>query len=93
MIVHKGKNLDNSMLNAIIDLVKKEGARKREDAAYSGRMDDGGAGRLFDILRVWQDGMANRLPKEFIPYADVALNEVDPDWKTYQKLKAKFEGV
>lgn len=82
---------DREMFDRIMGILRNEAHSAREGAGYSGRWDDGGAGRLEDQIRFFQYGLAGTLPPEWEKYKVQVLHEADPEYAQYQRLKSKFE--
>lgn len=77
-------------LNQVMGLVLKEAATRRDNAAYSGEWNDGGASALEDQVKFYRYGIEGRIPPEWKKYADQATREDDPEWAEYQRLRKKF---
>lgn len=71
-----------SALNAHAD-------RLAHTAGMEGCMHDGGAGALRSRIAAFEDGLARRIPAE---WERIAAPLLDPEYSTYERLKAKFEG-
>ena len=76
--------------NSIVQVVRREVEYMREDAIWNGRRDDGGAGRLEEILEAWLAGMSGKTPSTLKKYEDIVHKENDPEWKEFQRLRCKF---
>ena len=62
-----------------------------QDAALTGRMDDGGASVLRREIAAFNAGRNNTWPnKDWEEVAKQVIVEKDPEWETYVRLKAKF---
>jgi hypothetical protein len=81
-----------------IGLMETAAQRKKDDAAWGGRMDDGGAGILFEKLQIFEtmwDGTPlpeSRVPKFIEPTLIQVERKYDPEYEKYLELKSKFEG-
>lgn len=62
---------------------------QREDAARDGSRGDNGAHELAVQVAYWRMGMAGQWPAEWNRY----ITQFDPEFKEYQRLKAKFGGT
>lgn len=60
------------------------------DAGMGGEWGDRGAGELRDALRIWQDGLAGRVPKELAGIARSIIKENHPDYPAYLRLKEEM---
>lgn len=75
---------------AIAEKAKQDAERMKNDAGFGGRMDDGGAKRLTEIVDAWVSGLNSKVPEELQRYQEIVQREADPDWDEYQRLKRKF---
>lgn len=80
-------------LRAVAALVRRDGEKRRENAGHAGRMDDGGGGALIAQAEAFMAGLSRRLPSGWEKYARQVDREADPDYATYQHLRAKFGGT
>ena len=83
--------LTEEKIAGIIHLAHQDADNTRNDAGYSGSWGDNGAGDICNAVRIWQDGLNKRVPKELAKYARQAGREADKDYKTYLELKRRFE--
>jgi hypothetical protein len=74
----------------IFTLITADANKRREDAGYGGRVDDGGASLLETGVYFYKLGMEKRLPEEWESYFQQATNEADPEYAEYTRLKKKF---
>lgn len=74
-------------IQKLINLVLADAKKSREDAGYSGRMDDGGASRLEDQVKFYNYGRNGATPPEWEHYE----KQLDPEFQEYQRLKKKFD--
>lgn len=70
----------------LIVAAKIEAKNRRDNAAYSGAMNDGGSGTLLNQIKFYEMGMNNEYPKEWETYK----RHIDPEYKEYLRLKGKF---
>lgn len=84
--------MTDEQIQAIAEKVRVKAAKLRNDAGYSGRMDDGGASTLLSNLEFWLAGLQEQIPEAFQEYADEITREADPEWAEYQRLQKKFSG-
>lgn len=73
----------------LVDLVLKQAAKVRDDAGYSGRMDDGGARVMEEQVRYYLYGLDGVVPVE---WEREHGQKLDPEFAEYQRLHAKFKG-
>jgi hypothetical protein len=80
-----------------IGKIEKDAEKRKNDAAWAGRMDDGGASLLQEKLEIFEtmwDGKPlaeSRVPK-FIKSTLIGVERLyDPEYQKYLELKAKFE--
>ena len=83
--------LTEEKIAGIVHLAHQDAENKRSDAGYSGSWGDNGASNITDAVRIWQDGLNRRVPKELAKYAKQAERTVDKDYKLFLQLKARFE--
>lgn len=72
----------------VIALVLQNADRLSKNAAYNGEMGDGGSAALRKEVLFYQLGQKGELPEAWKSYAQ----QLDPEWKEFQRLKEKFEG-
>ena len=65
----------------------------REDAAYGGQHNDGGAHALEQQVSIYQAGIRCTFPEEWTDYITEYNRKTDPEYDTYKRLKLKFEGI
>lgn len=75
-------------IEAVKGLVLEEATNKEKNASYSGTMGDGGGDRLREQVRFYQMGQNGEIPDEW----KQQVEQLDPEWKEFQRLKQKFEG-
>lgn len=63
-------------------------ARLEHDAGMGGCMHDGGAGALRNRINAFEAGLARTIPDE---WERIVAPLMDPEYATYQRLRAKFE--
>jgi hypothetical protein len=80
-----------------IGKIEKDAEKRKKDAGWGGRMDDGGASELLEKLEIFEtmwDGKPlaeSRVPK-FIKSILIGVERLyDPEYQKYLELKAKFE--
>jgi len=80
-----------------IGKIEKDAEKRKDDARWGGRMDDGGASELLEKLEIFEtmwDGKPlaeSRVPK-FIKSILIGVERLyDPEYQKYLELKAKFE--
>ena len=83
--------LTEQKIAKIASLAQADAEQKRNDAGYSGSWGDNGASDLLDAIRIWRDGIAQRIPKELKKYAKEAERADDDDYKLYLQLKQRYE--
>jgi hypothetical protein len=83
--------LTEQKIAKIASLAQADAEQKRNDAGYSGSWGDNGASDLLDAIRIWRDGIAQRIPKELKKYAKEAERADDGDYKLYLQLKQRYE--
>lgn len=82
------------LLKFIKESVASSAVKARDDAGYSGRMDDGGARHMEEKLRYWLDGIKFAATGDTEVYSSIAKRlekETDPEYEDYKRLKEKFE--
>jgi hypothetical protein len=83
--------LTSEKIAKIASLAQADAEQKRNDAGYSGSWGDNGASDLLDTIRIWRDGIAQRIPKELKKYAKEAERADDSDYKLFLQLRARYE--
>ena len=76
----------NQDIEKIIQIILADANRRREDAGYSGRYDDGGADITEAEVKFYRYGLENKFPHEWEKYKLV----LDPEYQEYQRLARKF---
>lgn len=82
-----------SDLNLLREAVRKSAKAARDDAGYGGRHDDGGASRMEEQLRYFEDGMTFAMTGKSQMYGvtlEKLKRENDPEYKEFLRLKEKF---
>jgi hypothetical protein len=64
---------------------------KEQNAAYGGRQDDGGAGRLRDQLCAYKSGRDGQIPAFWVEHLKEYQKVSSLDYIEYQRLKKKYE--
>lgn len=77
-------------INKVIDLVLADAYERREAAGMDGRWDDGGADRVREQVDYYRCGLDRVIPVDWQKYANQIEAAEDPEYETYQRLKAKF---
>lgn len=86
--------MNTKLLKAIKESIARSAVEARDDAGYSGRMDDGGARNMEEKLRYWLDGIKFASTGDTEVYSSIAKRlekETDPEYEEYKRLKEKFE--
>jgi hypothetical protein len=83
---------NNDLIERVRNLVHNAGCAAKENAAYSGSMNDGGGGGLMDQAKFYQYGRLGIMPREWESYIPRAEAQADPEYETYQRLRTKFAG-
>lgn len=81
----------DKLIEAIKVKVLREAESRRESAAYGGRRDDGGASLLEAQVKWYEYGRQGVMPPEWKEHAREVVNENDPEWADYLRLRKKFE--
>lgn len=77
---------NRELYDKIIPLILDAAKKAREDAGYSGLMNDGGAAVLEAQVNYFQYGLSCRLPPEWEQYKKL----LDPEYMEYLRLRRKF---
>lgn len=80
-----------TLLFKICDTARATANDLKENAAFNGAMDDGGAGTLHSLANVYEAGLRQEVPTELAHYYKQAEKESDPEYETYLRLKNKFK--
>lgn len=80
----------NPDINVVMDLVLKEAEERRMTAGMNGEWSDRGASALEDQVKFYRHGMRRTVPTEWKKHVQKAIQEADPEWSDYQRLKKKF---
>jgi uncharacterized protein YihD (DUF1040 family) len=75
----------------LFPIVEAHARQLRDDAGYSGAMNDGGAGIVLAQLKFYKYGRDRVIPPEWSQYAKDYARSVDPDYSEYLRLKEKFK--
>ena len=78
------------MIEDIIKLVLIDAEKRRNDAGYAGRMDDGGASALKEQVEYYLAGMNGEIPENWQKYVKEIKILSDPEYRDYLRLKEKF---
>ena len=76
---------------AFVEYVKGVASALRENAGQSGRIDDGGSGRLEDTIMAYDAGILGIIPASLNSLYQQFKKGKDTEYQEYQRLKAKFE--
>ena len=77
----------SNQIEGLKQMVLEAAEQAREDAGFSGRLDDGGAGRMKDQVKFYEYGQRGVVPTEWEKH----LKKLDPEWEEFQRLKKRFE--
>ena len=80
-------NMEKYEIEDLIKAVRIEAHEREQNAAYGGRMDDGGSGSLLKEVEFYEKGLRREYPKEWERYS----KHIDPEYKEYMRLKNKFD--
>lgn len=83
-------NADKVDMVRVMTKVEAVARKLGENAGYSGAIHDGGSGVIEATVKYYRYGMLGEVPPEWQPYAAEVIAEADPEYATYQRLKAKF---
>lgn len=83
--------LDAHMISAIERAVREDVQARKDSSARGGGRDDDGASRDLDMLAAWLDGLHMRVPAQLNRIYKRFVRAQDPEFKEYQRLKARFE--
>jgi len=76
----------DSRIERLMSIILNVAHGKREDAGYSGRWDDGGAGHLEDQVKFYRYGQQGVMPPEWAEYEKL----MDPEYQEFIRLQKKF---
>lgn len=79
-------------IEEVMSRVLRAAQMAKEDAGWSGRMDDGGASEMATQVEYYRYGMEGVIPPEWEYYVNELKCEKDPEWVEYRRLKEKFGG-
>lgn len=82
--------IDHEKLRAIAARALRDAEQRRQSAGYSGALDDGGSGRIKDIVEAFLAGLESRLPESLREYEKLHVRETDPEYPAYLRLQKKF---
>ena len=87
---------DSRIIYAAMEVARKHAESLRTDAAYGGRMDDGGACHLAELVEAYESGLTGSIPRFLQGYVEEAkrnlVREDNPsEYAEYQRLKAKIQ--
>ena len=74
-----------------VEFLVTEAHNRRENAGFNGSMHDGGASALESEVECWIAGMINKTPNRWDSLICEMNQAADPEFATYQRLKAKFD--
>jgi hypothetical protein len=78
----------NADFDAIIQVIRESAAAKRESAAMSGSLDDGGADRLLQQIEFFNHGRQGTLPPAWERYVSEVTKKREPEkYAEYLRLK------
>jgi hypothetical protein len=75
----------------VMEIILKDANKREQDAGFSGSHSDGGASRLREQVEFYKYGIDGLVPPECNKYITDYINEKDPDYSEYIRLKEKFE--
>lgn len=78
-------------IDEIIEMVEQAAAEMRDTAACNGEWNDGGAGKLLELVKFYNYGRKAVIPPEWEEYEQEYKNKHDPEFQEYLRLKQKFE--
>ena len=81
----------NIDIKEVIKIVLIDAEKRRNDAGYGGRMDDGGASALKEQVEYYLAGMNGEIPENWQKYVKEIKILSDPEYANYIRLKQKFE--
>lgn len=73
-----------------INFLREKAKQLGEDAAYGGRMDDGGQRALEAQVDIYEDAKAGNVPAQWYNYLREYNRLTDPEYLQYLDLKKKF---
>lgn len=86
-------HLTDKEANNLVARMKELAKKRASDAAESGSMGDGGAANITNQIIAFQAGILCEVPElyDWRLTAKTMLNQGDPDYAEYLRLKDKFE--
>lgn len=86
--------MDKNLINFIVKCIEAEASKVKDEAAHSGRYDDGGSSEMLSKLHYWVSGINNIIPTPFVKYRDLHIKfekeKNDPEFQQYLRLKEKL---
>jgi hypothetical protein len=74
-------------MEQLFDVIEAEAVKREKEAAYNGRMSDGGAGILRRELMFFQFGLEGKIPTEWERYVQEVNKLNNSEYKLYLSLK------
>lgn len=84
-------NYTDQNISRAMELLEADAKQRQEDAGYAGEYGDRGAGQTRELLRAYQAGRGGHIPTFLEPFLKKAVNESNPDYLQYLRLRRQFE--
>lgn len=81
---------NKSKLQQLLEVILKEANKREEGAGYDGEYGDRGASILRTQIEFYEHGMNGTIPPQWKEFQKELDNQLDPEYETYKRLKAKF---
>ena len=79
------------LMNDFTQWLQQLADNKRDNAGFTGSMNDGGASDIEEQIETYTAGVNGTIPVGWTEHYKQFSNEQDPDYAKYLKLKEKFE--
>lgn len=83
--------MNDVLLAKITAKISSDAKSAKDDAAWGGRMDDGGSRSMLSSLKKYTDGYYKRIPDSWGDYVKQIKKEDDPEYQDFLRLKKKFK--
>jgi hypothetical protein len=83
--------INHELFDEVMRLALLEADNARVNAGMSGSFHDGGASAIENAVKFFKYGLDRKIPPEWDKYRKIAVNNKDPEYAIYLKLKEKFK--